>query len=94
MRELKSSITRALCDQIFTLPIHWPKATNFPETATHAIDFGPGGLSGIGSLTARLLDGCGFRRAVLLLRVKETLSFSIRLISSMNHIGTRSGLLA
>ena len=59
MRELKSSITRAFCDQIFTSPIHWPKATNFPETATHAIDFGPGGLSGIGSLTARNLDGCG-----------------------------------
>ena len=61
MRELKSSVTRSLCDQIFTSPIHWPKATNFPETATHAIDFGPGGLSGIGSLTARNLDGRGVR---------------------------------
>ena len=60
MRELKSSITRSLCDQIFTSPIHWPKATNL-ETATHAIDFGPGGLSGIGSLTARNLDGRGVR---------------------------------
>jgi fatty acid synthase subunit alpha len=61
MRELKSSITRSLCDQIFTSPIHWLKATNFSETATHAIDFGPGGLSGIGSLTARNLDGRGVR---------------------------------
>ena len=59
MRKLKSSITRSLCDQIFTSPIHWPKATDFSETATHAIDFGPGGLSSIGSLTARNLDGCG-----------------------------------
>ena len=59
MRNLKSSITRSLCDQIFTSPIHWSKATNFSETATHAIDFGPGGLSGIGPLTARNLDGCG-----------------------------------
>jgi fatty acid synthase subunit alpha, fungi type/fatty acid synthase subunit beta, fungi type len=57
MLELKSSITRSLCDQIFTSPIHWPKATNFSETATHVIDFGPGGLSGVGSLTARNLDG-------------------------------------
>ena len=60
MRNFKSSITRSLCDQIFTSPIHWSKATNFSETATHAIDFGPGGLSGIGPLTARNLDGCGF----------------------------------
>lgn len=50
MRELKSSIIHSLCDQIFTSSIHWPKATNFSETATHAIDLGPGGLSGIRSL--------------------------------------------
>jgi len=37
MRELKSSITRSLCNQIFTSPIHWPMATNFSETATHAL---------------------------------------------------------
>ena len=59
MRELKLSITCSLCDQIFTLPIHWPIATNFSETATHAINFGPGGLSGIGPLTERKLDGRG-----------------------------------
>ena len=61
--ELNSSITRSgsLCDPIFTSPIHWPKATNFSENATHAIDFGPGGLSGIGSLTARNFDGSGVR---------------------------------
>jgi fatty acid synthase subunit alpha len=42
-----------------TTPIHWAKAVNFPETATHAVDFGPGGLSGIGPLTSRLLEGRG-----------------------------------
>ena len=61
LRESKSSITRELCDQIFTLALHWDRATNFPETATHAVDFGPGGLSGIGPLTARNLDGRGVR---------------------------------
>ena len=61
MRELKLSIARSLCDQIFTSPIHWPKATNFSETAIYAIDFGLGGFSGIGSLTARNLDGRGVR---------------------------------
>ncbi|KAJ3517947.1 hypothetical protein NLJ89_g178 [Agrocybe chaxingu] len=65
MRELKTSITRSLCEQIFTSPIHWTKATNFPETATHAIDFGPGGLSGIGPLTARNFDGRGVRVIVV-----------------------------
>ena len=30
-----------------------------PETATHAVDFGPGGLGGIGPLTARNLEGRG-----------------------------------
>ncbi|PCH42040.1 fatty acid synthase [Wolfiporia cocos MD-104 SS10] len=61
LRTLDTSLTCALCEQIFTLPIHWAKATNFPETATHAVDFGPGGLSGIGPLTARNFDGRGVR---------------------------------
>ena len=61
LRTLTSSITRSLCDQIFTSPIHWTKATAFADSATHAIDFGPGGLSGIGGLTARNLEGRGVR---------------------------------
>ncbi|KII85134.1 hypothetical protein PLICRDRAFT_45274 [Plicaturopsis crispa FD-325 SS-3] len=65
LRDLKSSVTRSLCDQIFTSPIHWTLATKFPETATHAVDFGPGGLSGIGPLTARNVDGRGVRVVVV-----------------------------
>lgn len=65
LRSLTSSVTRSLCDQIFTAPIHWTKATNFPESATHAVDFGPGGASGIGPLTARNLDGRGVRVLVV-----------------------------
>ncbi|PPQ94469.1 hypothetical protein CVT25_001102 [Psilocybe cyanescens] len=61
MRDLKTSITRSLCEQIFTSPIHWTKATAFPESATHALDFGPGGLSGIGPLTAKNFEGRGVR---------------------------------
>ena len=41
----------------FIHPLHWLKATNFPESATHTIDFGPGGLNGIGPLTARNFEG-------------------------------------
>ncbi|OBZ72637.1 Fatty acid synthase subunit beta [Grifola frondosa] len=64
LRSHPTPLTRVLCDQIFTLPIHWVKATNFPPTATHAIDVGPGGLSGIGPLTARNLEGRGVRIVV------------------------------
>lgn len=65
LRELKSSITRSLCDQIYIQPIHWAKVTTFPETATHAIDFGAGGTSGIGPLTAHNLKGRGVRVVIL-----------------------------
>ena len=61
MRRLLTSITCSLCDQIFTSPIQWTAATNFPKTATYTIDFSPGGTSGIGPLTARNLDGRGVR---------------------------------
>lgn len=46
---LSGSIAEFLCDEIFTNPIHWAQAPDFPETATHAIDFGPSGLNGIGT---------------------------------------------
>ncbi|KZT01368.1 fatty acid synthase [Laetiporus sulphureus 93-53] len=72
LRGLTTSLTRSLCDQIFTLPLHWADATNFPETATHAIDFGPGGLSGIGPLTARNLNGRGVRVIVVGDKAKGT----------------------
>lgn len=65
LRKSTTSVTRSLCEQIFTSPIHWAKAANFPETATHAIDFGPGGVSGIGPLTARNLEGRGVRIVIV-----------------------------
>ena len=40
------------------------KATAFPQSATHAIDFGPGGASGIGPLTGRNLEGRGVKVVV------------------------------
>lgn len=38
--------------------VRWDVATRF-EGATHIIDFGPGGSSGIGALTSRMKDGAG-----------------------------------
>ncbi|KAJ6153761.1 Fatty acid synthase subunit beta [Penicillium chermesinum] len=41
-------------------PVNWEQATVFPG-ATHIIDFGPGGISGLGVLTNRNKDGTGVR---------------------------------
>lgn len=41
-------------------PCEWPKTTVFTD-ATHVIDFGPGGTSGVGSLLHRSKDGTGVR---------------------------------
>lgn len=45
-----------LCEQN-----NWPRSTDFGKGATHIIDFGPGGLSGVGSLLDRNKDGTGVR---------------------------------
>ncbi|CUA75193.1 fatty acid synthase subunit beta, fungi type [Rhizoctonia solani] len=65
LRELSTSISRSLCEQVLSLPVQWTKVTAFPDSATHAIDFGPGGLSGIGPLTARGLEGRGVRMVIV-----------------------------
>ena len=57
----ESELLKELYDQIFTSPIHWAAATKFNRDATHVIDFGTGGQSGIGSLTARESEGRGIR---------------------------------
>lgn len=41
-------------------PVNWEKATVFPK-ATHILDFGPGGISGLGVLINRNKDGTGVR---------------------------------
>ena len=41
-------------------PVEWEKATVFPK-ATHLVDFGPGGISGLGVLTNRNKEGTGVR---------------------------------
>ncbi|KAH7370162.1 putative fatty acid synthase beta subunit dehydratase [Rhexocercosporidium sp. MPI-PUGE-AT-0058] len=40
--------------------LNWPRAIRFPG-ATHVVDFGPGGLSGVGSLVSHIKDGSGVR---------------------------------
>lgn len=54
------NIVPELVQMITGEQVDWPKATKFPG-ATHLIDFGPGGISGIGVLTNRNKEGTGVR---------------------------------
>ncbi|KAG0311839.1 beta subunit of fatty acid synthetase, partial [Dissophora globulifera] len=52
------TVTMDVVHQILSLSVHWEKATAIAGL-THIIDFGPGGTSGVGSMTARNKDGTG-----------------------------------
>ncbi|KAH0563492.1 beta subunit of fatty acid synthetase [Trichoglossum hirsutum] len=58
--EGKKNVVPALVRMITHDPVHWEQATIFPN-ATHILDFGPGGISGLGVLTHRNKDGTGVR---------------------------------
>ncbi|KAF7546585.1 hypothetical protein G7Z17_g8332 [Cylindrodendrum hubeiense] len=60
LREVKGNIVPFLTRLITRDPVNWEKATVFPE-ATHILDFGPGGISGLGVLTSRNKEGSGVR---------------------------------
>ncbi|KAJ1924023.1 fatty acid synthase alpha subunit Lsd1 [Tieghemiomyces parasiticus] len=51
-------VSHAMVVQICTLTTYWQRATDVPGL-THILDFGPGGLSGIGGLTYRNKEGTG-----------------------------------
>ncbi|KAJ9662568.1 beta subunit of fatty acid synthetase [Coniosporium apollinis] len=59
-KEKSANIVPALVRMITHDTVNWEKATVFPK-ATHIIDFGPGGISGLGVLTNRNKDGTGVR---------------------------------
>ncbi|KJZ78054.1 Fatty acid synthase subunit beta [Hirsutella minnesotensis 3608] len=58
--EVKGNVVPALVRLITRDPVNWEKATVFPS-ATHILDFGPGGVSGLGNLTSRNKEGTGVR---------------------------------
>lgn len=60
IRQVKGNIVPTLVRLITQDPVNWEQATVFPR-ATHVIDFGPGGISGLGVLTSRNKDGTGVR---------------------------------
>lgn len=55
-----ANVVPALVRMITHDPVNWEKATIFPH-ATHIIDLGPGGVSGLGVLTSRNKEGTGVR---------------------------------
>jgi fatty acid synthase subunit beta len=58
--EAPDNIVPSLVRMITNDPVNWELATVFPK-ATHILDFGPGGISGLGVLTNRNKDGTGVR---------------------------------
>lgn len=54
-----SDVTRRVVECITLLPVNWEAATQFDST--HILDFGPGGVSGLGVLTHRNKEGTGSR---------------------------------
>jgi fatty acid synthase subunit beta len=54
------NIVPALIKMITSDQVEWTKATTFPK-ATHLVDFGPGGVAGVGVLTNRNKEGLGVR---------------------------------
>lgn len=58
--EIPENVIPALIRMITHDPVDWEQATIFPG-ATHIVDFGPGGISGLGVLTNRNKDGTGVR---------------------------------
>lgn len=58
--QVSGNIVPSLVRLITRDPVNWETATVFPE-ATHILDFGPGGISGLGILTSRNKEGSGVR---------------------------------
>ncbi|KAF2724973.1 beta subunit of fatty acid synthase [Polychaeton citri CBS 116435] len=60
LRSKSGNLVPDLVRMITKDPVNWEKATVMPN-ATHILDFGPGGISGLGVLTNRNKDGTGVR---------------------------------
>eukprot|EP01062_Namystynia_karyoxenos_P028436 TRINITY_DN21550_c0_g1_i1.p1 TRINITY_DN21550_c0_g1~~TRINITY_DN21550_c0_g1_i1.p1 ORF type:complete len:4167 (+),score=1617.38 TRINITY_DN21550_c0_g1_i1:129-12503(+) len=58
LREVEGSLAGDLVEQICTAQVHWPEVCKRMR-ATHMVDFGPGGVSGLGNLTHRNVEGSG-----------------------------------
>ena len=69
-RNLKTSVVARVIELITHLPVNWEICSKF--TGTHIVDFGPGGISGLGLLTHRNKEGTGVR--IILAGVLDSMS--------------------
>jgi malonyl CoA-acyl carrier protein transacylase len=61
---VKENLASYLCQLICTLRVKWPQTihsliNHSRSRVSHLLDFGPGGLQGIGVLTQRNVEGNG-----------------------------------
>ena len=56
----ESNLVRILVRMIVLELLDWSRATTFPQ-ATHVLDFGPGGSSGVGASISQIKQGSGLR---------------------------------
>ncbi|PVU94326.1 hypothetical protein BB561_002640 [Smittium simulii] len=75
-----ANLTRELVELICLRPVDWPTATSTKDI-THMVDFGPGGISGVGFLTHRNKEGTGVR--IILAGVLEGSSNEVSLKSDL-----------
>ncbi|VVT56943.1 uncharacterized protein SAPINGB_P005430 [Magnusiomyces paraingens] len=59
LRDSSEDIISRVIELINFYPVNWEVATKF--TSTHIVDFGPGGVSGLGPLTHKNKEGTGVR---------------------------------
>ncbi|KAJ2524354.1 fatty acid synthase alpha subunit Lsd1, partial [Coemansia sp. RSA 2049] len=52
-------LTRYMLQSLCVLRVDWPRAVEPRGETTHIVDFGPGGLTGFGSLAHRSIEGSG-----------------------------------
>jgi fatty acid synthase subunit beta len=82
-----TNIVPALIRMVTYETVNWPKAVNFPG-ATHVLDFGPGGSSGIGVLTQKIKDGTGMR--VILTRISGNTGLDIGYLADIVDRGSHA----
>ncbi len=83
LRESRSNnIVPALIRMILVEEDNWPLSTRLPS-ATHVLDFGPGGVSGVGALLHRNKEGTGVR--VILAGTLEGTSSELGYRSELFH---------
>ncbi|KAJ2562187.1 fatty acid synthase alpha subunit Lsd1, partial [Coemansia sp. RSA 1813] len=55
----ETELTRYLLESVCVLQVNWPRAVDPSGGTTHIVDFGPGGITGLGHLAYHIIEGSG-----------------------------------